>query len=214
MQKILIADDHPVFRLGIRGIIDSIPDVTLVAEAEDGAKAYELIISLIPDIAILDLEMPLINGMDVCKKVMSEKHYTQFIILTMHREKHFFTEAMEAGVHGYLLKDNAIKDLVQCIEAVADKRKYVSPEIENYLTEHLAHQQSAEWHKINLLLTPTEKVVLKLISEGKTSAEIAGLLFVSPNTIDNHRNSINKKLKLDGEKNALLKFAMRFKSQL
>lgn len=214
MQKIIIADDHPIFRSGIKSIIESLPDMQIVAEAEDGMQAYQSILAYRPDIAILDLEMPLLTGLDVCKKVLAEKNSTKFIILTMHKEKHYFTEAMQCGVSGYLLKDNATLDLVNCIEAIANGKKYASTDIEFFLTEHESKQHSTEWSKIESLLTPTEKVILKLIAEGKTSAEIANMLFVSPNTIDNHRSNLNKKIKLDGEKNALLKFAMKMKDFL
>ncbi|MFM2386602.1 MAG: hypothetical protein RL660_1359 [Bacteroidota bacterium] len=213
-HKIIIADDHPIFRSGIKSIIEGLADIQLVGEAADGMQAYQLIISEVPDIAIIDLEMPLLTGLDVCKKVLSEKNYTKFIILTMHKERHYFDEAMNCGVSGYLLKDNAVNDLVKCITAVSDGKKYASPDIESYLIEHESKQYSSEWHKINLLLTATEKVILKLISEGKTTAEIASMLFVSPNTVDNHRSNLNKKLKLDGEKNALLKYAIRMKEFL
>jgi two-component system, NarL family, nitrate/nitrite response regulator NarL len=214
MHKIIIADDHPIFRGGIKNILQNMDDIEIIGEAENGALAYHLIISGLPDIAILDLEMPLLSGLEVSKKVLSEKNNTKFIILTMHKEKHYFTEAMECGVSGYLLKDNAANDLVTCINEVMKGNKYVSKDIENYLIEHESKEYSGDWHKINLLLTPTEKVVLKLISEGKTSSEIADLLFVSANTIDNHRSNLNKKLKLDGEKNALLKYAMKIKDLL
>jgi DNA-binding NarL/FixJ family response regulator len=132
----------------------------------------------------------------------------------MHKEKHFFTDAMESGVDGYLLKDSASQELVKCVETVINGKKYVSPNIESFLTEHLAQVGSEAIRLIKSVLTPTEKVILKLVAEGKTSNEIATLLFVSPNTIENHRANINKKLKLDGGKNALLKFAFEHKNFL
>ncbi len=211
MNKIIIADDHPIFRSGIKAIVEGMPDFELVGEAKDGMEAYQLIISTLPAIAILDLEMPLLNGLEVCQKVLNEKHVTKFIILTMHKEKHYFTKALESGVMGYLLKDNAVDDLVKCIHEVNKGKVYVSHAIENYLTEHESFHLSADALKIKSLLSPTEKIVLKLISEGKTSLEIANLLFVSANTIDNHRSNMNKKLNLSGEKNALLKFAIEHK---
>jgi DNA-binding NarL/FixJ family response regulator len=214
MTKIIIADDHPIFRSGVRQIIESIKDVTLVGEAEDGAKAYHLILSELPDIAILDLEMPHLTGLDVCKKVLGEKNFTKFIILTMHKEKHYFTEAMNAGVLGYLLKDTASIDLVECIKTVNQDKKYVSPQIEKYLVGLETTNESIEYERINQLLTPTEKVILKLISEGNTSSDIALMLFISTNTIENHRAKISKKLELTGEKNSLLKYAIQQKNLL
>jgi two-component system, NarL family, response regulator DegU len=214
MKKIIIADDHPVFRSGIKSILQNIHDIEIVGEASDGAEAYQMIIGHRPDIAILDLEMPLLTGLEVSEKVLSEKNNTKFVLLTMHKEKHYFDKAMAIGISGYLLKDYAINDLVDCINTVKQDKKYVSSTIEKYLVEHESKQFSKDWVMIEALLTPTEKVVLKLIAEGKTSADIAALLFVSPNTVDNHRSNLSKKLKLDGEKNALMKYAMKIKDLL
>jgi two-component system, NarL family, response regulator DegU len=214
MKKIIIADDHPVFRSGIKSILEGIEDIQIVGEAADGGEAYQLIIAHRPDIAILDLEMPLLTGLEVSEKVLSEKSTTKFILLTMHKEKHYFDKAMNIGISGYLLKDYAINDLVACINDVKAGKKYASATIENYLVEHETKQYSKDWIMIEALLTPTEKVILKLIAEGKTSAGIAALLFVSPNTVDNHRSNLSKKLKLGGEKNALMKYAMKLKELL
>jgi len=214
MQNIIIADDHPIYRGGIKNVVEKIPFTSIIGEASDGMEAYQLIISLLPDIAIMDIEMPLLSGLDVCRKVMNEKHHTKFILLTMHKEKHFFIDAMESGVDGYMLKDSASQELVKCVETVIAGKKYVSPNIEFFLTEHLAQISSEALQLIKSVLTPTEKVILKLVANGKTSNEIAALLFVSPNTVENHRANINKKLKLDGGKNALLKFAFEHKSFL
>ena len=208
----IIADDHPIFRNGVRDILNETGTVELLGAAKDGGEAYGMIVALRPELAILDLEMPLLSGLDVCKKVLSEKHQTRFILLTMHKEKHFFKAAMDAGVHGYLLKDNAIQDFVHCIETVCAGKFYISPVIEHFLTEHeQQHQHQAVQHA-STVLSPTEKIILKLISEGKSSADIAGLLFISVNTVDNHRGNIVRKLQLEG-KNSLMKFAMQHKGQ-
>lgn len=209
-HTVIIADDHPIFRNGVRDILHEIGTLELLGEAKDGMEAYNLIVSERPEIAILDLEMPLLNGLDVCRKILSGKHQTRFIILTMHREKHYFKMAMEAGVQGYLLKDNAIEDLVECVKSICAGKMYTSPTIEHYLTEHLEQHENQSVIQAVKTLTPTEKVILKLIAEGKSSAEIAGLLFISANTVDNHRANMARKLQLEG-KNSLLKFAMQYK---
>ncbi len=210
--SVIIADDHPIFRNGVKEILQEIKNLELLGEAKDGVEAYGLIIAHRPEIAILDLEMPLLSGLDVCNKVLSEKNQTRFIMLTMHKEKHFFRSAMDAGVSGYLLKDNAIQDLIQCIEAVCAGKIYVSPEIEHFLTEHSIQHENPAVQQANTLLSPTEKIIMKLVSEGKSSADIAALLFISVNTVDNHRANIARKLNLEG-KNSLMKFAMQHKGQ-
>jgi DNA-binding NarL/FixJ family response regulator len=211
MIKIAIADDHPIFRQGIKQAVDLIPNTQIVGEAGNGMEAYHLILSQLPDVAILDLEMPSINGIDLCAKIKSELSSIKVIIITMHKEKHYYQDAMRAGANGYLLKDNAIEDLIICIKTVQQGKNFISPHIESFLVEK---ENLSESLSIIKQLTPTEKIILKLISEGKKSSEIASLLFSSPNTIDNHRSNISKKLSLDGEKNALLKYAMRIKDLL
>jgi two-component system, NarL family, response regulator DegU len=205
----IIADDHPIFRNGVRDILEEIGNIDLLGAAKDGAEAYQLILAHRPDIAILDLEMPHLTGLEVCQKAKSEKNDTKFILLTMHKGKHFFESAMQAGVQGYLLKDNAIEDLILCIEAILKGETYVSSDIEQFLTEHNEATENPNVQKANALLSPTEKVILKLIAEGKTSMQIADLLFISANTVDNHRYNMNKKLDLEG-KNSLMKFAMLY----
>jgi DNA-binding NarL/FixJ family response regulator len=213
-HKIIIADDHPIFRTGIREIVNNIQGITCCGEAKDGLEAYQLIQSIVPDIAILDLDMPILSGLDVCEKVKSEKHNTRCIILTMHKDKHFFEEAMLMGAMGYLLKDNAIEELILCIRSVTENKKYVSRKIEEYLTQYNSNQQLPDNIKqLYATLTPTEKIIIKLISQSSTSQEIANNLFISKNTVENHRANITKKLKLEG-KNSLLKFALQYKNQL
>ncbi len=204
----VVADDHPIFRKGLVDILKQMDLLEIVAEVSDGLDAYRNIISKRPDIAILDLEMPGLSGIDVCRKVLNEKSETHFIILTMHREKAYYTNAMQMGVKGYILKDNAITELIQGVEKVLKGGTFTSPGIEDVLTvgKDVAIPGTEK-------LTATEKIVLKLIAESKTSSEIAGLLFISPNTVDNHRANVVKKLGLEG-KNSLLKFAMQYKGKL
>lgn len=114
--SVIIADDHPIFRNGVKEILQEIKNLELLGEAKDGVEAYGLIIAHRPEIAILDLEMPLLSGLDVCNKVLSEKNQTRFIMLTMHKEKRYGGNRIRRS--GYLLKDNAIQDLIQCIEAL------------------------------------------------------------------------------------------------
>jgi DNA-binding NarL/FixJ family response regulator len=211
MIKIVIADDHPIFRQGIKQAIEFIPNAIIVGEAGNGIEAYHFVLEHVPDIVILDLEMPIINGIDLCAKIKSEMSAIKVIIITMHKEKHYYLDAIQAGANGYLLKDNAIEDLIACVKSVQQGRDFISPGIEFYLIDK---DRSSDTHILIQQLTPTEKVILKLIAEGKKTSEIASLLFSSPNTIDNHRSNISKKLNLDGEKNALLKFAMGNKDVL
>jgi two-component system response regulator DegU len=211
-QTVIIADDHPIFLNGVREILTELRHLELLGSAKNGMEAYSLIIAHRPNLAILDLEMPLLSGLDVCQKIRHEKHDTRCIILTMHKEKHFFKAAMEAGVQGYLLKDNAIQDLIQCIETVGAGKIFVSPAIDHFLTEHTELQQHPEIMQAQAVLSPTEKIILKLISEGKSSSDIASLLFISSNTVDNHRGNMVRKLQLEG-KNSLLKFAIQYKGQ-
>lgn len=204
----IVADDHPIFRKGLVEILGGISNLEIVAELSDGLLAYQSIIAKRPDVAILDIEMPGLTGLDICRKVMSEKSETKFIVLTMHRDKNFFNDAMSIGVMGYLLKDHAIDELIKCVEKVLKGEQFVSPGIENLLV-FPGQNELPELGQ----LTATEKVILKLIADSKTSTEIAQLLFVSPNTIDNHRSNIVKKLGIEG-KNSLLKFAIQHKDLL
>lgn len=211
MIKVVIADDHPIFRQGIKQALELIPNVQIVGEAGNGMEAYHYILEHIPDVVILDLEMPIINGIDLCFKIKKEMSKMKVIIITMHKEKHYYQQALKAQADGYLLKDNAIEDLITCFKAVQNGKEYISPNLESLLFD-----KGVKTHADDriLLLTPTEKVILKLISDGKKSSEIAALLFSSPHTIENHRSNIIKKLNLDGEKNTLLKYAISIKDWL
>jgi DNA-binding NarL/FixJ family response regulator len=210
-MKIILADDHPLFRQGIKQVVELIPNAKIVGEASDGLEAYQICLSELPDLVILDLEMPKLNGIELCQKLKKDFPSIKIIILTMHKEKHYFDAANEAEANGYMLKENAVEDLITCIKQVSAGQNYISPNINLTLSDSII---SDELKTLLQKLTPTERVILKLISEGKTSAEIAQLLFISANTVDNHRSNMTKKLELVSEKNALLKFSMAVRSFL
>jgi len=212
--SILIADDHPVFRNGLKEVIESHNRFHIVAEAENGEMALKQIEKLNPGIAILDIDMPLMNGFDVIRAIRGKNLSTDVIILTMYKEEDMFNGAMELGVKGYLLKESAVQDIIECIHAVASGNFYISPFVSSYLINRNERMKSfLHKHPSLVNLTPTEKLILKLIGENKTSREIADQLCVSSKTVENHRTNIANKLEIHGSHN-LLKFAIENKQYL
>lgn len=205
--SIAIADDFPIVRKGLKEIIHDHPNLQCISEFDDGLSALEGILKQEPDIAILDIDMPMLNGLDVCKMALQKKVRTKFIILTMHRELGFYNEAMNIGVSGYLLKDQILNELITCIYDAHEGKQYLSSSLRDFLIQRESQQLKSDWaRKYNLSIS--ELNVLKLISEGKTTKEISDSLFVSEKTIETHRSNCVKKIGLEGGKNALLKFLL------
>lgn len=210
--QIVIADDHPLFRNGLKQLLEKEQNIKITGEADNGNKALELILEKKPDIAILDIDMPGKTGLEVMRDIKDSG--TKIIILTMYAEEDIFDEALSLGVRGYVLKDSAVNDILDCIRKVTENEYYMSPSVSNFLVTR--RKKITELKKINPhleTLTITEKKILKFISENKTSKEIANTLFLSPRTIENHRTNISNKLKLKGS-HSLLKFAIENKSLL
>jgi DNA-binding NarL/FixJ family response regulator len=201
---IIIADDHPIFRKGLAETIATNPLFTIIGQASNGNEALKLIIDLKPNIAILDINMPELSGLDVASKALANNVSTKFIILTLHREASYFLSAQQIGVMGYVLKDDAIGNIEHCIEAVSQNKTFISAEF-NAVIEN-PEKKALDAYQ----LTATEELILKLVAQGKSSNEIADVLFLSPKTIDNHRSNITKKIGLEG-KNALVKFTLQHK---
>lgn len=208
--KLIIADDHHIFRKGILSIAEEDENIEIIGEASNGEEALRLIKEKQPDIAILDIDMPYLSGLDVAKKIKEQKLNTKIVILTIYKDKEYFDEALELNIKAYVLKESIANDLIDCIKQVAAGKYYISASISGYLVE-----KSKTTTKHNELdkLTPAEKEVLKLIAQNKTSAQIADELFRSIRTIENHRNNICIKLELKGP-HALLLFAIQNKSIL
>ena len=212
--RIVLADDHPIVRHGLRQAIESEAGLKVVGEAGDGRSALEQIKSHRPDIAVLDIDMPEMGGLDVARALGAQKLAAEVIFLTIHREEDLFNEAINLGAKGYVLKDSALTDLVSCVKEVAQGKRYVSPALTDYLFKRRQRVGSLSQQKPELKdLSPTERLVLKLVAEYKTSREIAEELFISPRTVETHRTNICNKLDLRGS-HALMKFALDHKSEL
>ncbi|MEP7272717.1 MAG: response regulator transcription factor, partial [Acidobacteriota bacterium] len=197
--RILIADDHPVYRQGLRQIIEHDPQLKVVAEAADGEQAITLLRDAPPDVAMLDLAMPLTDGFGVARAAREMRITVPLIFLTTHKDEHYLHAALELGVKGYVLKDSAIIEIVSCIKAVAAGGDYISPALSSYLIRRSTRAATLEAEKPALAsLTPTERRVLRLISEGKTSREIATMLGIGVRTVEHHRNNMVTKLDLHG----------------
>lgn len=213
-MKILVADDHPIFRKGLVDIINTSENFQCEAEAGDGKTALQLLRDTTPDIAVLDISMPEMNGLEIVQQAHQEEINTLFVILTMYKEEEYFNEAMDLGVQGYLIKDNAVTDLLNCLQTVAKGQYYVSPFLSDYLVRRSQRQASLNAQTPSIAqLTATERQVLRLIAENKTSKEIADKMSVSHRTVQNHRNNICQKLGFKGH-NKLLYFALQNKDSL
>lgn len=207
--RIFNADDHPMLRKGIIDFIVDTDGLEWVGSAADGQEAYEKIINTRPDIAILDIEMPKMTGLEVAKKLIELKSDTAVILLTLFKDESFLQNAIDIGVKGYLLKESTESEILDCIHSVSKGRIYVNPNL-----MHVLLQAKAEKSSVLSLLSTQEINILKLIAKRKTSAEIADMLFISPKTVANHRSKITKKLELSGEQNSLLIWALEHKDLL
>jgi DNA-binding NarL/FixJ family response regulator len=206
--NIILADDHPLFRSGLSGVIKENPIYKIIGESANGEEALELIRNRKPDIAILDISMPVLNGLEVTRAVNKEKHPTKIIILTMYKDEDYFNEAINLDVSAYILKDCATNEILKCLDEVINGEYFFSPEVLNFLVKRKGRQRTLETENPGLKdLTAAEKQVLEKVAENKTSREIAEELFISIRTVQNHRNNICTKLNLKGY-NKLLQFAI------
>ncbi|MCE5310808.1 MAG: response regulator transcription factor [Acidobacteriales bacterium] len=209
--RILLADDHGLVRKGLRLLIESQEGMEVVGEASDGREALKLAAELQPEIAILDIAMPNLNGIDAAAQLAKRGDNVRVIILSMHSDESYVVRALDAGARGYLLKDSAEEDLVQAIRTVAQGRPYFSPAISATLLEdyiRTLHQRGLT--DTYDLLTDREKEVLQLLAEGKSNKEVAALLNLSPYTVETHRTNLMQKLNLHNTAEIVL-YAVRKK---
>lgn len=209
-KSILIADDHPIFRAGLRAVIESDSAFTVSAEVCNGEDALDLIRSKRPDIAILDYNMPKLNGFAVLDRLMEFKTNAITVMLTMHNDEAMFAKAFELGVRGYVLKDSASVDILNCLHAVAQGQIFTSAAVTTYLFNRASSAKTVTGVGA---LTPSEKKILHMIADYKTSREIADELCISVRTVENHRSNISSKVGVAGS-HSLLKFALQHRSNL
>ncbi len=206
-MRVLLADDHTLFREGVRSLLERIGDVTVVAETGDGRDAMEAIERLRPDIALLDITMPGLNGLEVASRVGKVSPGTRVVILSMHAGEAYVAQALRAGVAGYLLKDAAAAELALALHAVARGETYLSPAISKHVVEGFLGRGAVDGDPLSGL-TARQRETLQLIAEGKNTKEIAAALGVSVKTVESHRAQLMERLGIH-DVPGLVRFAIR-----
>ncbi len=210
--RVLLADDHPIVRQGLRQIIEADPALSVIAEANDGNEALAAIRKHKPDVAVLDIDMPKLDGFGVARALKGMQ--VAIVILTMHKEAELFEVALDLGIKGYVLKDSAITDIVQAIKSVAAGHAYLSSSLSDHLLDRRQKREAFGKSTPGLsALSSMERRVLGLIAEDLSSKEIGAQLSLSPRTVETHRANICRKLDLHGTL-ALLRFALLHRSEL
>lgn len=208
--SIVLADDHALVRQGLRRILEDADDLEVVGEANDGLELLQLLTHVTPQMVILDIFMPNLRGIEAITEIKMMNPEVKILILTMHRDKEYLYLALSAGAKGYLLKEDAPKELFSAIAKVRQDKTYISPYFSDKVVDDLVQIGKRDAKVIFEMdpLTPREREVLKLVAEGKSSKEIANLLFISVFTVNNHRASIMEKLNLK-KATELVKYAIR-----
>jgi len=212
--RILIADDHPIFRRGLCDVIETDPSLELVGQAANGEEALHCIAEIKPDIAILDVHMPRLTGLQAARRLREAESPVKLVLLTMYEDESLLNEALDLGINAYVLKENAAEDLIQAIRAVADGKTFITASLTGALLRRRSESEALHRERPGLQrLTPTEKRILRLIADDRTSKEIADLLGCAVRTVETHRQNMSQKLSLSGS-HSLLKFAYENRSFL
>ncbi|HZL57258.1 MAG TPA: response regulator transcription factor [Bryobacteraceae bacterium] len=209
--RILLADDHGIVRQGLRAVLSRDPSFEVVGETGDGREAVRLAETLEPNIVIMDITMPQLNGIDATAQIVRRNPRTGVIILSMHLDETYLLRALQAGAKGYLLKDSAEVDLVRAVQAVERGRTFFSPSVtETMLEDYMRYMQQRNLEDSYGLLTDREKEVLQLLAEGKSNKDVAVSLQLSPHTVESHRTNLMQKLNLHNTAEIVL-YAVRKK---
>jgi two-component system response regulator NreC len=209
MIRILLADDHTILREGIRALLGDEPDMAVVGEADNGRWAVEQARTLKPDVVLMDIAMPLLNGLEATRQIRREQPDTHVLILTMHQNEEYVPQVLDAGASGYVLKHAAGHELVAAIRAVAQGDAYFSPEIARTLVDAYVGRRAAEPTPTAYdELTDREREILQLVAEGYTNREIAAMLSISIKTVKTHRLHLMHKLQLH-DRGELIKYAIQ-----
>jgi DNA-binding NarL/FixJ family response regulator len=197
MTRIVLADDHTIVRNGLRLVLERQPDFSVVAEAANGREAIEAVARTTPDVVVLDIAMPILNGIEAAKRISSEQPRTAVVILSMHSDEAYILRALKAGARAYLLKDSAESEMIQAIRAVCAGKAFFSPAVSRVLADDYLRQVKQQGAEDPYdLLTARERELLQLIAELKSTKDIAALLGLSPHTVDTHRGNLMQKLNM------------------
>ena len=197
--RVLLADDHVLIRAGLRMVVDAQPDLSVVGEANDGREAVALCESLKPDVAVMDIGMPNLNGIEAARQAHEKLPELQIVMLSMHADEGYILRALKAGAKAYLLKDSAEADLARAIRAAAEGKSFFSPAVGRVLLEDYVRKLERTGGEDSYdLLSPREREILQLVAEGKSSKDIANLLNLSVYTVETHRARVMQKLNLKG----------------
>ncbi len=209
MIRILLADDHTVIRKGLRALLERQPEFSVVAEAADGREAVDGAEATNPDVAVIDIAMPNLNGIEAARRITERRPETAVVILSMHADEGYVLRALKAGARGYLLKDSPEDALIQAIRAVHAGKAFFSPEVSRMLAEDYMRQMSQRGLEDSYeLLTPREREVLQMLGEGKSNKDVATQLNLSTYTVETHRANILEKLNLHSTAEMIL-YAVR-----
>ena len=207
--RILLADDHTIIRSGLKLLLEQQPDFKVVAEANDGREAVQLASAQHPDVAVLDIGMPHLNGIEATRQILTGAPDVRVVILSMHSDEGYVLRALKAGARAYILKNSAESDLIRAVRIVSEGKSFFSPVISKMLLEDYIRQvQEKSVEDSYDLLTPREREVLQLLAEGRSNKDVAGILNLSPHTVETHRGNILQKLNLHGTPELIL-YAVR-----
>lgn len=192
--RVFLADDHKILRESLVILLSQKDNIEVVGAAGDGQEAYRKILELKPDIAVLDISIPRLNGLDLAEKIKAEQPEVKVVILTMHKSGEFVSKALCAGVRGYVLKENALEELIECIELVYANKIYLSQDITGIVVEGFVHNSRETVETGESAISPREREILQLLAEGKSNKDISDLLNLSIKTVETHRANIMRKL--------------------
>ena len=206
--KVLIADDHTILRQGIKALLDNQAEIEVIGEAKDGREALTLIERLLPDVILMDIAMPGLNGLEATRRIKKKFPEIKVLVLTMYTNEEYVFQILNAGANGYLVKETAFQDLISAIKAVYRDEAFMSPSISKKVINRYTQRVRDANDTTSDILTTREREILQLIAEGSSSKKIAEALFISPKTVETHRTHIMDKLNIHNRTD-LIKYAIR-----